>query len=189
MSDVEYSLAVADVKDLIGNPIASPEGDSAPSLVKFTGIPPGKDQLVDTDGDGVTDDVEQRGWVVTVYKLDGSTLQRSVNSDPLNPDTDGDGVSDQYELTYRLDGPYERFVAVVGIDDAVRPGGDAELTVLGDGKPLGPPLRLRGADKARTLRLGIAGVRELTLRAGFGRDGLDVADHVDLAAPRLIKPK
>jgi len=91
------------------------------------------------------------------------------------------------ELTYRLDGAYTTFVAVVGIDDAVRPGGDATLTILANGKVLGGPLRLKGTDKPHLVRLGLGGARTLTLRVEFGADGLDVADHVDLADARLIK--
>ena len=33
----------------------------------------------------------------------------------------------------------------------------------------------------------VTGVKEMTIRASFGKDGLDVADHINLAAPRLIK--
>ena len=91
------------------------------------------------------------------------------------------------EQTYALDGEYKAFVAVVGIDDAVRPAGDATLTFLGDGKVLGEPLRLTGRDKARMVRLDITGVRTFTIRVEFGADKLDVGDHVDLAAARLVK--
>ena len=91
------------------------------------------------------------------------------------------------ELTYRLDGAYTTFVAVVGIDDAVRPGGDATLTILADGKALGEPVRLTGKDEPRVVRGDLPGAKTLTIRVEFGADGLDVADHVDLAAARLIK--
>lgn len=91
------------------------------------------------------------------------------------------------EQTYKLDGEYKTFVAVVGIDDAVRPAGDATLTFLGDGKVLGKPLRLTGRDKPHTVRLDIAGVRTFTVRVDFGDDKLDVGDHVNLAAARLVK--
>ena len=91
------------------------------------------------------------------------------------------------EQTYSLDGAYKTFVAVVGIDDAVRPAGDATLTFLGDGKLLGKPLRLTGRDKPHTVRLDIAGVRTFTVRVDFGADKLDVGDHVNLAAARLVK--
>jgi len=91
------------------------------------------------------------------------------------------------EQTYKLDGTYKTFVAVVGIDDAVRPAGDATLTFLGDGKVLGKPLRLTGRDKPHTVRLDIASVRTFTVRVDFGEDKLDVGDHVNLAAARLVK--
>jgi len=97
------------------------------------------------------------------------------------------GVHSFCELTYRLDGRYAQFVSIVGIDDAVRPGGDAELSILGDGKVLAGPLRLTGKDAPRTLRARVSGVKEMTIRVSFGKDALDVADHVNLAAPRLIK--
>lgn len=98
----------------------------------------------------------------------------------------GLGLHSFCELTYGLDGRYGRFVAVVGIDDAVRPSGAAELTVLADGRVLAGPIALTGRDKPETLRLNVAGARKLTIRVGFGADGLDVSDHVDLAAARLI---
>jgi len=91
------------------------------------------------------------------------------------------------EQTYKLDGAYKTFVATVGIDDAVRPAGDATLTFLGDGKVLGKPLRLTGRDKPHTVRLDIAGIRAFTIRVDFGADKLDVGDHVNLAAARLVK--
>jgi len=99
----------------------------------------------------------------------------------------GLGLHSFCELTWRLDGPYSSLVAVVGIDDAVRPRGAAMLTFLGDGKPLAAPLHLTGKDPPQTLRLGLTGVRELTVRVEFGPDGLDVGDHVDLAGARLIR--
>ena len=99
----------------------------------------------------------------------------------------GLGLHSFCELTYAIEGKYSRLIAVVGIDDAVRPAGNAVLLVLGDGKPLCTPVALTGKDAAKTLRLDVAGVKSLTIRVGFGPDGLDVADHVNLAAARLIK--
>jgi hypothetical protein len=86
-------------------------------------------------------------------------------------------------------------LATVGIDDAVRPSGQATLEVLGDGKPLAihvgdekhKSLDLTGKDNARSIRVDVRGVKSLTLRVGFGADGLGVGDHVDLAAARLVK--
>jgi hypothetical protein len=98
----------------------------------------------------------------------------------------GLGLHSFCELTYQLDGQFGIFVAVVGIDDSIR-GGDAGLTILGDGKDLTEPLRLTGKDEPKTLRVDVSQVRVMTIRVDFGEDGLDVGDHVDLADARLIK--
>lgn len=99
----------------------------------------------------------------------------------------GLGVHSFCELTYALGGAYGTFVTVAGIDDSVRPAGDATVTVLGDGKELDKPVRLTGKDKPVTVRVTVAGVKQLTIRVEYGPDNVDVSDHVDLAAARLIK--
>ena len=104
------------------------------------------------------------------------------------PYKSGLGLHSFCELTYDIAGAYRTLVALVGIDDATDGRGDAALTVLGDGKPLTPqPLRLKGNDKPQPLRLTLTGVRRLTFRVDFGADALDVGDHVDIVAARLIK--
>jgi hypothetical protein len=99
----------------------------------------------------------------------------------------GLGLHSFCELTYKLDAQYKSLIAVVGIDDLVRPGGDAKLTFLGDGKELIAPLRLTGKDKPQSVRVGLAGVKTFVIRVDYGADSLDVGDHVDLAGARLIK--
>ncbi len=99
----------------------------------------------------------------------------------------GLGLHSYAKLTYKLDGAYTSFVAVVGIDESVHPNGDAQLTFLGDGKELIPKLRLTGKDKPQTVRIKLKGVRNFTIQVGFGADDLDVSDHVNVAAARLIK--
>lgn len=99
----------------------------------------------------------------------------------------GLGLHSFCELTYRIDGAYSTFVATVGIDDAARPGGNAVLTVLADGKNLGEPLRLTGKSDPAAVRADVKGVKQLTLRVDFGEGGLGVSDHVDIVAARLIK--
>lgn len=91
------------------------------------------------------------------------------------------------ELTWNLGGKYRVFLATAGIDDAVRPGGDAMLTILGDGKKLLPPVRLTGRDKPFPVRVDVRSLQTLTIRVDFGPDGLDVSDHVDLAEARLLR--
>jgi len=116
---------------------------------------------------------------------------RAVSGGPLRMGgrtyEQGLGLHSTCELHYDLGGRYRVFVTMAGIDDAVRPRGDAALTVLGDGKELLAPLRLRGQDAAKRVRVEVEGVKRLVVRVGFGEDGLDVADHVDLADARLIR--
>lgn len=99
----------------------------------------------------------------------------------------GLGMHSFCELTYDLAGGYSTLVAIAGIDDVVRPGGDATVTFLGDGKELDKTLRVTGKDKPVTVRLTVTGVKQLVIRVDFGQDNLDVSDHVDLAAAKLIK--
>jgi len=58
---------------------------------------------VDTDGDGLLDSEEQRGWTVTVRLADQTTITREVTSSPFSRDTDGDGVGDAEERHYLTD--------------------------------------------------------------------------------------
>ncbi|MBI5724893.1 MAG: NPCBM/NEW2 domain-containing protein [Planctomycetes bacterium] len=99
----------------------------------------------------------------------------------------GLGLHSSCELTFDLDGQYSLMVADVGIDDAVKPNGDAELTILGDGKELLKPRKLAGKDNLSTIRLDLKGVKKLVIKVGFGADGLDIGDHVDIAGARLVK--
>ncbi len=99
----------------------------------------------------------------------------------------GVGLHSQCELTYTLAGKYTLFVARAGIHDAVQPAGEATLTILGDGKPLLKPTVLRGNHASMPIRLDVKGVKNLTIRVGYGPDKIDTADHVDLVAARLIR--
>ena len=129
-SDIEYELAVTNVKDLSGNQIAPPErGVSNPSEVRFFGIPP-SGEILDSSCDGLPDHIQLRGWVVEVTLKDGTVERREVTSDPGLPhdqisdeemtelgitdpcdhpanvaarDTNQDGVSDFLKWQHRLD--------------------------------------------------------------------------------------
>lgn len=121
----------------------------------------------------------------------GYRTNRSVGGGPLRLGgktyARGLGLHSFAELTYDLNGQYGRFVVTVGIDDAVRPRGDATLVFLGDGKELGKPIRLTGKDEPVAVRLDLKAVKRLTIRVDFGEDKFDVADHVDLVSARLVK--
>ena len=106
-SAVAYTLTAVNVRDLAGRQLAPREVSNGvvndPSKADFAGRAPSAHELTDTDGDGLTDDQEQRGWEVQVKLLNGSIITRGVTSDPFDADSDGDGLSDAQEVNLRLD--------------------------------------------------------------------------------------
>ncbi len=100
-ADVDYGLLAANIRDLVGNAIDSTTGIQNQRLV-FRGTPPSGNGP-DTDGDGLSDSVEQAGWTVSVKTADGRTQQRDVTSDPTLADTDGDGLTDLDERSLSTD--------------------------------------------------------------------------------------
>ena len=88
-------------------------------------------------------------------------------------------------LEYRLPGEFRRLQSVVGIDDRVRPGGNARLVIRGDDRVL-LEATLAGTDPPRPVDLDLTGVRRLAILVDFG-ENLDIADHVDLGEARLVK--
>lgn len=125
-NEVTYNLAVSNIKDLEGNVLAGPELLVDPTQTQFAGTPPTRylacdddainagqecktdedcpngrctwhTEFVDSDGDGLPDNVEQKGWTVIYYKQGGDPVQLTVTSDPFVPDTDGDGLTDAEE--------------------------------------------------------------------------------------------
>lgn len=132
--------------------------------------------------------VKERGYFQTTFH---HRVDLAVSGKPLRLGgrtyRTGLGLHSHCELVYSLARQYAAFVATVGIDDAVRPNGDATLTFLGDGRSLAKPIRLTGKTPPRVVRLDVKGVERLLIRVDFGTDQLGVADHVDLAGARLIK--
>lgn len=57
-------------------------------------------QTLDSDGDGVPDVKEVRGYTVVLVRSNGLLEEVQVTSNPYAADTDGDGVNDYDELTY-----------------------------------------------------------------------------------------
>ena len=101
-SELDYELTVSNIKDLYGNPLASPTLMLDPTKTTFTGKPAAGGGL-DTDGDGLSDADEQRGWVVMVMLANGQSVTREVTSDPTVADTDGDGLNDALEKSICAD--------------------------------------------------------------------------------------
>ncbi|WP_146531615.1 dockerin type I domain-containing protein [Novipirellula artificiosorum] len=106
-NELTYSITAVNVTDQTGNALApaviAGQQRIDPSTALFPGTPPSGTQIVDTDGDGLSDNVEVRGWSVTVTLLNGTTVTRQVTSDPNNPDADGDGLWDAQELNIGTD--------------------------------------------------------------------------------------
>lgn len=99
----------------------------------------------------------------------------------------GLGLHSYSELTWKVGGKYSRFVALLGIDDAVKSIGGVTVTFLIDGKVVGKPVEVSGKDKPQTVRLDIKGASEFTIRVDFGRDNMPAGDHLDIVSARLIK--
>jgi hypothetical protein len=113
----------------------------------------------------------------------------ALDSSPLVLDgvqyTHGLALHTRTEMTYRLTEPFERFQALAGIDDRLRPGGNVALTLLGDDRVL-YDATIAGTHPAQPIDVDLKGVRTLTIIADFGAD-LDVSDHLILAEARLLK--
>lgn len=99
----------------------------------------------------------------------------------------GLGVHSRSVLEFELDDTYATFVSRVGIDDAVGARGSAAVRILGDGRQLWEG-SVNGGEKPLDVLVSILGVRVLTLETDYGKDGLDLGDHVDWADARIVRP-
>jgi hypothetical protein len=99
----------------------------------------------------------------------------------------GIGCHSLTELRYKLEGHYESFAATIGIDDHVRPGGAVVFRVLGEGDVIWESGPVTGRDEPQDIVMDVTGVRELTLLVDYG-EGLDLSDHANWGAARLIRP-
>jgi len=97
----------------------------------------------------------------------------------------GIALTSRTELVYDLPEGYRRFQATVGIDDAFRPRGDAQLIIRAGDRTLLDTI-LTGTEPPRTIDLDVGAVERLTILVDFGH-GMDLGDHVDLGEARLVK--
>ena len=96
----------------------------------------------------------------------------------------GLGVHAKSDLRYQLFGKFKSFLADVGVDDEVGPGGSVIFEVWLDGvRKFASPL-LKGTDPAVPVSLDVTGVNELKLIVLDGGDGI-TRDHADWAGARV----
>lgn len=126
-----------------------------------------------------------------LHEPSSARMDQSVAAGPLMLDGKrydrGLGVHSRTELTYALNGKYETFVSMIGIDDSARPLGSVTFQVVGDGQTLFEKT-VTGRDAAELASVRVAGVEELTLIANYG-DDVDLADLANWGGARLIKPR
>ncbi len=89
------------------------------------------------------------------------------------------------EIMYRLPGPFSRFQAVVGIDDAVRPSGKTRLLIRGDDNVLLDAV-IAGSEAPRNIEVRLAAVRRLTIVVDLA-DSLSTGNALLLCNARLSK--
>lgn len=91
-------------------------------------------------------------------------------------------------LSFDVGARFDRFEAVVGIDDRAADVADAVVRVLGDDKVLFAKEHVRRGALPYPVQVSIKDVRRLTLEVDFG-DNLDFSDHVAFADARLLRDR
>ncbi len=99
----------------------------------------------------------------------------------------GIGMHSKATLTYELPDRFTHLAAVIGIDEAVGPLGNAVFQVIADGEEVFDSGPVTGRDDARAILVPIGGAEKLQLVVDFGED-LDIGDQADWGNARLIKP-
>ncbi len=114
-----------------------------------------------------------RGLEPDGLRLGGKTYQKGL------------ALHGHTKMVYRLPDGFRRLKATVGVDDRVRPHGNARLVISGDNRVL-LETTVTGTDPPKQVDLDITGVRRLSILVDFGED-LGVADHLDLCEARIVK--
>ena len=114
--------------------------------------------------------------------VDGVPLQ--VGGKPFES---GIGTHAPEVWNLQLDGKATEFRALVGVQEyADNPGaGSVEFIVSGDGRVLWRSGVMRGSDTAKSVRVDLAGMKELSLEVTDGGDG-NSSDHADWIDPVIV---
>ncbi len=118
-------------------------------------------------------------------------MNRSVSGKKIsiagNQFDHGIGTHANSVIDFDVNGLYDNFTAVVGIDDGNGSNkGSVEFFVYGDGKELWRSSVLRKSDGAKHVSVNLKDVQHLVLRVSDGGDGINY-DHADWAEAKLSK--
>jgi len=123
------------------------------------------------------------GWRQTEFDRNFNGGGLSITGRPFPK---GIGMPTNSEIEYELNGTYDTFSALVGIDDEHNnKDSTVDFVVLGDGRELWHSGGLKKADGAKAVKLDIRNVRRLMLRVR--REGEGGRIHADWADARLMK--
>lgn len=125
------------------------------------------------------------GGPLTIYDFDNVSADR-LGAQHIHEFSRGLALRSESRLTYSTAGNYTRFLAVAGIDPVVRPRGNVDLIVRGDGEVLFKS-RLTGNDREpAVIDIDITNVSRLSIEVEFA-DQLDIGDQVNLCRARFVK--
>lgn len=113
--------------------------------------------------------------------IDGSALTLAGQSYEK-----GLAVHSRSLISYRLTKSYQRFQAVVGVDERFRGPTNLKFVITGDERAL-LTRDVRGSDPPFEIDLDMSGVRRLKILVDFGEDRSDAGDHLLLCNARLTK--
>jgi hypothetical protein len=88
----------------------------------------------------------------------------------------------------KLDEKFERFTAIVGIDDGAAPGGSVIFRVKVDGETRFTSPALIGTSAPLSITVELESAKTMTLEADMS-ENLDISDHADWANAMLIRKK
>lgn len=114
-----------------------------------------------------------RGFATPQIQLGGKTFSRGLE------------LASCAEIRFRLPAQFKKFQTTLGIDDSVRPGGNAVVKIFADETLLFDET-VTGKDSPQILSLDVANARRLTIRVDFGKEG-GLSDYVAFADAQLLK--
>ncbi|MCH7720766.1 MAG: NPCBM/NEW2 domain-containing protein, partial [Planctomycetes bacterium] len=147
---------------------------NSPRVVYLSDLEP-----VATGSEGIT----QPPWPVR--------MDRSASNGPIRlagrEYHKGIGMHARAWIDFDVEAAFTDLLVTIGIDDAVRPGGEAIFRVLGDDRTLYDSSIVTGRDAPLPIRIDIRGVRRLRLMADYGQ-ALDLGAHANWADARFLRP-